>query len=122
MQRSLLVDGTRITLKNVRSWQRRLGYVPQHIFLADDTVAANIAFGVLQNKIDMTAVERAGRIAELHEFVVSELSNGYETTVGERGVRLSGDQRQRIGIAPSLVSRSGCAHSRRGHIRPGQPD
>jgi ABC-type multidrug transport system fused ATPase/permease subunit len=101
-QGEILVDGTPITLKNVRSWQRSLGYVPQHIFLADDTVAANIAFGVPLNKIDMAAVERAGKIAELHKFVIRELSNSYETTVGERGVRLSGGQRQRIGIARAL--------------------
>ena len=101
-QGKILVDGTSITLENVRFWQRSLGYVPQHIFLADDTVAANIAFGVPRNKIDIAAVERAGKIAELHEFVISELSNGYETTVGERGVRLSGGQHQRIGIARAL--------------------
>jgi ABC-type multidrug transport system fused ATPase/permease subunit len=76
--------------------------VPQQIFLADDTVSANIAFGVPQKNIDPQAVERASRIAELHEFVVSELANGYQTMVGERGVRLSGGQRQRIGIARAL--------------------
>ncbi len=101
-QGELIVDGTPITPKNVRSWQRSLGYVPQHIFLADDTIAANIAFGVPQNKIDMSAVEQAARTAELHEFVITELPNGYETTVGERGVRLSGGQRQRIGIARAM--------------------
>ena len=85
-----------------RSWQRALGYVPQQIFLADDTVAANIAFGVPAEEIDMQAVERAAKIAELHEFVLQELPNVYETYVGERGVRLSGGQRQRIGIARAL--------------------
>ncbi len=84
------------------SWQRTLGYVPQEIFLADDTVEANIAFGVPQEEIDPDAVERAARIAELHEFVQNELSDGYQTVVGERGVRLSGGQRQRIGIARAL--------------------
>lgn len=101
-QGELLVDGISITQENVRAWQRSIGYVPQHIFLADDTVAANIAFGVPQNKVDMAAVERAARTAELHEFVITELPNGYETTVGERGVRLSGGQRQRIGIARAM--------------------
>jgi ATP-binding cassette, subfamily B, bacterial PglK len=90
------------TYNSLRSWQRTLGYVPQQIFLADDTVAANIAFGVAQEEIEMEAVKRAARIAELHEFVQQELPQGYETTVGERGVRLSGGQRQRIGIARAL--------------------
>ena len=90
------------TFNPLKSWQRTLGYVPQQIFLADDTVAANIAFGVPQEDIDMQAVERAAKIAELHEFVLQELPHGYQTTVGERGVRLSGGQRQRIGIARAL--------------------
>jgi ABC-type bacteriocin/lantibiotic exporter with double-glycine peptidase domain len=114
-QGQILVDGQPIlesasspstfnlhTLNTLRQWQRALGYVPQQIFLADDTVAANIAFGLAREDIDMQAVERAARIAELHDFVLSELSNGYETLVGERGVRLSGGQRQRIGIARAL--------------------
>ncbi|MCF8112199.1 MAG: ABC transporter ATP-binding protein/permease, partial [Desulfobacteraceae bacterium] len=101
-QGEIIVDDTVITPENVRCWQRSLGYVPQHIFLADDTVAANIAFGVAQDEIDMGALQRAAKLAELHEFVVSELSNGYETTIGERGVRLSGGQRQRIGIARAM--------------------
>jgi ATP-binding cassette, subfamily B, bacterial PglK len=65
-------------------------------------VAANIAFGVNANEIDQEAVERAAKIANLHEFVVNDLPQGYGTTVGERGVRLSGGQRQRIGIARAL--------------------
>lgn len=98
----LKVDGKSVTGNNLRSWQRNLGYVPQHIFLTDDTVAANIAFGVKTNEIDQQAVERAARIAELHDFVNHDLPSGYQTLVGERGVRLSGGQRQRIGIARAL--------------------
>jgi ABC-type multidrug transport system fused ATPase/permease subunit len=86
----------------VRKWQRALGYVPQQIYLADDTVAANIAFGIPEEDIDMDAVIRAANIAELHGFVDKELPRGYQTLVGERGVRLSGGQRQRIGIARAL--------------------
>lgn len=97
-----LVDGTRITEEHKRAWQLCVGYVPQHIFLSDDTVAANIAFGVPAADIDLNAVERAARIANLHAFVVEELEHGYETLIGERGVRLSGGQRQRIGIARAL--------------------
>jgi len=98
----LRVDGTVIRGANLRDWQKTLGYVPQSIFLTDDSVAANIAFGVPRDQIDMAAVERAARIAALHDFVVSEMPQGYDTLVGERGVRLSGGQRQRIGIARAL--------------------
>jgi len=98
----LLVDGIPLTDANRRAWQRSLGYVPQQIFLADDTVAANIAFGTPKNQIDREAVERAVRVAKLHDFITNELPQGYDTLVGERGVRLSGGQRQRIGIARAL--------------------
>jgi ATP-binding cassette, subfamily B, bacterial PglK len=99
---ALNIDGQLITAANRRQWQRAIGYVPQHIYLADDSVAANIAFGVYAKDIDQPAVERAAKIANLHEFVVNDLPQGYATTVGERGVRLSGGQRQRIGIARAL--------------------
>jgi len=98
----VLVDGRPIDRGNVRAWQRAIGYVPQHIFLVNDTVAANIAFGVPPHKIDMEAVERSSRYAELHAFVTHELPHGYQTIIGERGVRLSGGQRQRISIARAL--------------------
>jgi ABC-type multidrug transport system fused ATPase/permease subunit len=98
------VDGTPIGRDNLRAWQDSIGYVPQQIFLTDDTVAANIAFGLTPGEIDLAAVERAARIAELHDFVMEELSQGYQTQVGERGVRLSGGQRQRIGIARALYN------------------
>ena len=99
---ALKIDGQPITAVNRRQWQRAIGYVPQHIYLADDSVAANIAFGVNAEDIDQQAVERAAKIANLHEFVSNDLSQGYTTKVGERGVRLSGGQRQRIGIARAL--------------------
>ena len=98
----ILVDGEVVDPGRIRAWQKSLGYVPQHIFLADDTVAANIAFGTGKEDIDLAAVERAARIANLHDFVMSEMPDGYMTPVGERGVRLSGGQRQRIGIARAL--------------------
>lgn len=99
---TLTVDGQVINASNHRRWQKAIGYVPQHIYLADDSVAANVAFGVDSSKIDQAAVECAARIANLHDFVVNELPQGYATAVGERGVRLSGGQRQRIGIARAL--------------------
>ena len=99
---ALIIDGQPINAANLRSWQRAIGYVPQHIYLADDSVAANIAFGVNSSNVDQKALERAAKIANLHEFVINDLPQGYATTVGERGVRLSGGQRQRIGIARAL--------------------
>ena len=103
---ALKIDGQPITAVNRRQWQRTIGYVPQHIYLADASVTANIAFGVSSKDIDQQAVERAAKIANLHEFVVNDLPQGYATTVGERGVRLSGGQRQRIGIARALYKRA----------------
>jgi ABC-type multidrug transport system fused ATPase/permease subunit len=99
---TLEVDGKVITKQNARAWQRSIGYVPQHIYLSDDTVAANIAFGVEPKDINQTAVLKSSKIANLHNFVIDELPKQYQTTIGERGVRLSGGQRQRIGIARAL--------------------
>lgn len=99
---TLEVDGKPITRKNVRSWQRSIGYVPQFIHLSDDTVEANIAFGVEKELINFDAVEKASKIANLHSFVTDELPNKYQTIIGEDGIRLSGGQRQRIGIARAL--------------------
>ena len=98
----LEIDGKIITKQNLRSWQRSIGYVPQHIYLTDDTVEANIAFGASSENIKKDLVEKAAKIASLHEFVVNELPKKYQTIIGERGIRLSGGQRQRIGIARAL--------------------
>jgi ABC-type multidrug transport system fused ATPase/permease subunit len=99
---ALCVDGQVIDLKNIRQWQKIIGYVPQQIYLSDDSVLSNIAFGVSKIDINLEAVLRASKIANLHDFVINELPNSYETKIGERGVRLSGGQRQRIGIARAL--------------------
>lgn len=101
-QGRLLVDGMPINAENLRAWQQNLGYVPQQIFLSDDTIARNIAFGVPVSRIDRARVEEVARIAKIHDFVVGQLPQQYDTAVGERGVRLSGGQRQRIGIARAL--------------------
>ena len=101
----LSVDGQLITDINRHQWQRAIGYVPQNIFLADDSVAANIAFGNQTQDINKNNLERAARIANIHEFIVNNLPHGYDTKVGERGVRLSGGQRQRIGIARALYQK-----------------
>jgi len=98
----LLVDGIAITEENLRGWQNQLGYVPQQIYLADDTITRNIAFGVPEKEIDMDAVKQAAGIANIKIFIEEELPEKFNTIVGERGVRLSGGQRQRIGIARAL--------------------
>jgi ABC-type multidrug transport system fused ATPase/permease subunit len=99
---TLSIDGQVINSGNIHQWQKSIGYVPQQIYLADDTVSANIAFGVSPSMVDQQALERASKIANLHDFVIQNMPEGYETKVGERGVRLSGGQRQRIGIARAL--------------------
>jgi ABC-type multidrug transport system fused ATPase/permease subunit len=99
---TLEIDGKVITNQNLKSWQRSIGYVPQHIYLSDDTVAANIAFGIEPRNINQEAVEKSAKISNLHNFIIDELPKQYQTTIGERGVKLSGGQRQRIGIARAL--------------------
>lgn len=94
------VDGTSI-YTNLRAWQNLIGYIPQSIFLTDDTLERNIAFGIPDQEIDPRQLERAIAAAQLQEFV-EQLPEGIKTVVGERGVRLSGGQRQRIGIARAL--------------------
>ena len=101
---TLEVDGKIITKENSRSWQKSIGYVPQHIYLSDGTIAANIAFCVDSNDINQEAVEKAAKIANIHDFISEELPKQYQTTIGERGIRLSGGQRQRIGIARALYN------------------
>jgi ABC-type multidrug transport system fused ATPase/permease subunit len=98
----LAVNGSPVTPANLGDWQDHIGYVPQHIFLFDDTVARNVAFGVPDREIDMGALENALKIANLHDYVVHSLPDGYNTMLGQRGIRLSGGQRQRIGIARAI--------------------
>lgn len=96
----ILVDDWNI-YENMNSWHRLLGYIPQSIYLSDDTIRSNIAFGIKASDIDDEKIWKALDKAQLSEFV-KKLENGLETIVGERGVRLSGGQRQRIGIARAL--------------------
>jgi ATP-binding cassette, subfamily B, bacterial PglK len=99
----VLVDGRDIR-ENVRGWQAQVGYIPQHIYLTDDTLRRNVAFGRLDKEIDDAQVWASLEAAQLREFVES-LPEGLDTIIGERGVRLSGGQRQRIGIARALYHR-----------------
>ena len=96
------IDETVLTDEVAGRWRQNVGYVPQDVFLVDDTVSRNIALGLDDSSIDRAAVERAARVAHIHEFIVSELPLGYDTVIGERGVRISGGQRQRLGIARAL--------------------
>jgi ABC-type bacteriocin/lantibiotic exporter with double-glycine peptidase domain len=95
---NLLIDGLEINDNNKKKWQKNIGYVPQQITLLDESVASNIAYGVKKEDIDFSAVKTAAKIANIHEFI-TKLPNQYETFVGEKGVRISGGERQRIGIA-----------------------
>ncbi|MDH5350163.1 MAG: ABC transporter ATP-binding protein/permease [Betaproteobacteria bacterium] len=101
---SLRVDGVDIDDTKLPAWQRSIGHVPQQIFLCDDSIARNIAFGLPDAEIDRSRVEHAAKLARLHDFVTGSLPKGYDTVVGERGIRLSGGQRQRIGIARALYA------------------
>ncbi|MCH2140147.1 MAG: ABC transporter ATP-binding protein/permease [Phycisphaerales bacterium] len=98
----ILVDGNEIGFKNARAWQDNLGYVPQTIFLSDDTVKGNIAFGTPTEEVDDERVLASAKDAGLSQLIENELEKGFETQVGERGVRLSGGQVQRLGIARAL--------------------
>ena len=103
-QGNLEVDDIIINKNLIRDWQSSIGYVPQDIFMADDTVSSNIAFGHNPNYIEKTFVEHAAKIANIHEFITEELPLKYNTKVGERGIRLSGGQKQRLGIARALYN------------------
>ena len=94
------VDGVDVQI-SLRGWQDNVGYVPQSIFLTDDTIRRNIAFGLPADKIDEVAVRSSLRSAQLEKFI-NDLPEGLDTVIGEGGVRLSGGQRQRIGIARAL--------------------
>ncbi len=101
----ILLGGRRLGDDNMANWQAQLAHVPQAIFLSDDSIAANIAFGCGADEIDMDRVREAAERAEVREFV-DQLPEGFATEVGERGVRLSGGQLQRIGIARALYKRA----------------
>jgi len=101
----LLVDGQPISGNRLRAWQRSIAHVPQSIYLADTTLAENIAFGVPPEAIDLDRVQQAARQAQIADFIESR-PEGYNAFVGERGIRLSGGQRQRIGIARALYKQA----------------
>jgi ABC-type multidrug transport system fused ATPase/permease subunit len=99
---NIFIDDTQLNETTRINWQKNLGYVPQSIYLTDDTIRSNIAFGINPEKIDDEAVMNAAKAANIHDFIMTELKEKYNTSIGERGIRLSGGQRQRIGIARAL--------------------
>ena len=100
------IDCRPLDRTNCAAWQREIAHVPQHLFLADTTIAENIAFGADAERIDRARVQQAAEAADIAAFIES-LPQGYDTIVGERGTRLSGGQRQRLGIARALYKRAG---------------
>jgi ABC-type bacteriocin/lantibiotic exporter with double-glycine peptidase domain len=101
---NLIVDNTIILPKNNKSWQKIIGYVPQKIYLSDASIAENIALGSKNKKINQTLLIKAAKIANIHDFIVKELDDSYETPIGENGIKISGGQRQRIGIARAFYN------------------
>lgn len=97
----ILVDNIKLKEDNFSSWQKKLGYVPQNIFLTDDTLKNNIAFAVPDNQVDHKKIINAAKLAELENYI-STLPDKYNTYVGEKGIRISGGQMQRVGIARAL--------------------
>lgn len=98
---SIYIDDKKLSTDNIRQWQNSIGYVSQNIFLTDNSIAQNIAFGQPEEKIDSIKIKEVAKTAQIHDFIES-LPEQYNTTIGERGVRLSGGQRQRLGIARAL--------------------
>lgn len=98
----ILIDNVELNEENISNWQRKIGYVPQEIFLSDDTILKNIAFGVPDDSIDIKQVKYAAKIAALENFIEDKLPQKFNTLIGERGIRLSGGERQRIGLARAL--------------------
>ena len=99
---AIVIDDITLNHANTRAWQLNIGYVPQDIYLSDDSIANNIAFGIGKEDIDMARVMTAAKLSAIDTFIETQLPKQYHTVVGERGVRLSGGQRQRIGLARAL--------------------
>ncbi|TGL66484.1 ABC transporter ATP-binding protein [Leptospira jelokensis] len=98
---SILIDGIEINKLNIREWQNSIAHVPQNIYISDSSIAENIAFGIDKNMIDVFKVKEAAKKAKIADDIDS-LPLGYDTRLGERGVKFSGGQRQRVGIARAL--------------------
>ena len=102
---ALIIDGKSVTNANKRAWQSNIAHVPQNIYLSDNTIEQNIAFGIPVEKIDYMRVKKAAKLAKISELV-DKWECGYQTIIGEQGIKLSGGQRQRIGIARALYKKA----------------
>ncbi len=98
----ILIGDKFLDSSNIGFFQTKIGYVPQNIYILDDSIISNIALGVNIHDIDISRVIIAAKVAKIHDFIVNELEEGYDTVLGERGVKLSGGERQRIGIARAI--------------------
>ncbi|MCL4105778.1 UNVERIFIED_CONTAM: hypothetical protein GTU68_028655 [Idotea baltica] len=96
------IDKIPLRDEDVKGWQKNLAYVPQEVFLFDDTIARNITMAEQGEDIDFEQLEKSARMADIHEFISQDLPDAYQTAIGEKGVRLSGGQRQRLGLARAL--------------------
>ena len=99
-QGDILVDGAALTKNHHDAWRQMIGYVPQDVFLYDNSIANNIAFG--ERSVDLQRVKKAAHMAQIGTFIETQLADQYESQIGERGVKLSGGQRQRLGLARAL--------------------
>jgi ATP-binding cassette, subfamily B, bacterial PglK len=99
---SIVVDGVYLDESNISSWQKHIGYVPQDVYITDDTIEKNVAFGIPDNEINKEKVRNVLKMVSLYEFIENELPDKFETKIGERGIRFSGGQKQRIGLARAL--------------------
>ncbi len=102
-QGNVFIGGKKLDINNLRNWQDRIGYVPQNVFLSEGSVIENVAFGIEKESIDFEKVKKAVEMAHLKQWV-NDLDDGYLTKIGERGVQISGGQRQRLGIARALYN------------------
>lgn len=98
------IDGLQLNPDNVKAWQQQIAYVPQEVFLFDNTISRNITLGIDEKDIDIKQLERATQLADIYQFISETLPDGFETNIGDRGVRISGGQRQRLGLARALYT------------------
>ena len=100
----ILINNNDLNERNLKSWQNKIGYVPQDIYLLDSSIYENIAFGTPYDEINKDQVKKVCKISQISSYIEEELENSYDQVIGERGIKLSGGQRQRIGIARALYN------------------
>lgn len=99
---TISIDHQKLTTSNIKNWQKNIAYVPQEVFLFDDTILRNIVLGNKGEPVDLELLKEVTIMADIYAFINNELADGFDTKIGERGVRLSGGQRQRLGLARAL--------------------